>query len=161
MLYIILYQEGGGRVSFATIRLIIGLSLFLALGINLFIQFIRAFRQIRTKQHEKSTIHTFKCRACEETYQLNGEEAKERISIWSTKLETKTPTGQTSAVRFECPECHEKAFHERVFDTDVTGLGGNMRLQLNEEARSALVELVIKGVLPLFILMPFLQLLLP
>lgn len=146
---------------FTTIRVIVGFVLFLSLGINMAYQAFKAFRKIQAVNHSKDTLHTFKCGNCEETYQLNGEEVKERISIWSTKKEIKTPTSQTSAIRFECAKCQEKAFHKRIFDTDVTGLAGNVRAQFDDSTKGVIVELLIKGFLPLLIVPPFLQIIFP
>lgn len=92
------------------IRLIIGFALLIGVAINFFYQGIRTLIKLHKKSVAKDTVHTFQCRACEDTYQLDGEEVQERISIWSTKLEKRTPIGYTSAVRFECPQCHTKAF---------------------------------------------------
>lgn len=146
---------------FENIRLVVGLLLFIGLGINFFYQGIRAMMALHKNNYSKETIHTFQCRECKETYQLDGEEARTRISLWSTKLNKRTPKGQTQALRFECPECHTKTFQYRVFDTDVTGLLGNVRAQFDESSRGILMDVLLKGFVPILVAMPLLGLLLP
>lgn len=130
---------------FQIVRFGLGIILFLSLTINFFYRGIQFFRQVHKNNYSEDVSHTFNCRNCEEIYQLNGQEVQERVSIWSTKLEKRTPKGQSSAIRFICPHCHEKAFQYRVFDTDRTALFGNIRAQLNESSGALLKELLIKG----------------
>lgn len=150
-----------GMEIFQTIRVILGFSLFIALGINLFYRGIQAMRKIHQSNYAKETIHAFKCRNCEDTYQLNGEEAKSRISIWATRLEKRTPKSQTTAIRFECPACDKKAFQDQIFNTDVTALAGNVRAQLTSTSKDILIDLLVKGVLPILIAMPILGIIFP
>lgn len=145
---------------FQTVRMVLGIILFIALGINFFYRVIQAMRKIHQENYAKETIHTFKCRKCEETYQINGEEAKSRISIWAPRLEKRTPGSQISAIRFDCPQCHHKAFQDQIFNTNVTELAGNIRAQMTESSRGILIDLLVKGFLPILIGMPILSVLL-
>lgn len=145
---------------FQTIRMALGFILFIALAINFFYRGIQAMRKIYQSNYAKETVHTFKCRDCKETYQMDGEEAKSRISIWATRLEKKTPSGQTSAIRFKCPKCHNKVFQDQIFDTNVTALAGNIRAQLTGPSKEILIDLLVKGFLPILIGMPILGVLL-
>lgn len=141
---------------FHTIRLSLGIILFAGLGINFFYRGIKALIKLRKINYSEETIHTFKCRNCEEIYEMSGVELKDSTTIWSTRLETRTPISQTNAIRFECPVCYEKAFQEKIYDTDVTEAFGNVRAQFDENTRSILLEVLIKGFLPILIGMPIL-----
>lgn len=143
------------------VRLFIGFILFIGIAVNFFYQGIRTLMKLHKRSVAKDTIHTFECRACEEMYQLDGEEAQERIGIWSTKLEKSTPTGYTSAIRFECPVCHTKAFQNQVFDTDVTVMAGKIRAQFDDSSKEILMDFLIKGLAPTLIITPLLGILFP
>lgn len=142
---------------FNTIQTVLGVALFAGLVINFFYQVIRAFRRIRKTNHSGSTIHNFKCSNCDEVYALNGADLKSRTSIWSMRKDTRTPKSQTTAIRFECPVCNEKAFQEKIYDTDVTAGLGHIRAQFDDSSREVLVELLLKGFLPFFLVVPLLN----
>lgn len=136
---------------FNKIRLVIGMILFVGLGINFFYQVVKAFRAIRKTNYSEKTQHTFKCRECEDVYEMNGRELGVKTSIWSPSMSIKTPKGQTGAIRFECPQCHKKAFQEKIYDTDVTAMVGNVRAQFDDHSREVLIGILVKGFLPILI----------
>lgn len=88
-----------------TIRMTIGVVLFAGVGLNFFYQGIRAFKKLRKSNYSENKIHRFKCRECQESYEINGEDLKSRTSFWSPKLEVRTPWSLSEAIRFECYCC--------------------------------------------------------
>lgn len=145
---------------FNTIRIGLGILLFALLGINFFYQAIKGLMRLRKNYYQADTIYQFRCRNCKEKYEINGTELKTRTNIWSTRLETQTPKSQTSAIRFECLVCTQKAFQERIYDTDATALLGNVRAQFDENSKEILIKIILKGFLPILIGAPLLGLLL-
>lgn len=142
-----------------TIRLIIGFILFIALGLNFFYQAIRALIKLKKINEQEETIHTFNCQSCQQVYQINGTEFREKTSIWSTSKQIKTLRGQSESIRFECPQCGKKAFQEKQYDTNVTALAGNVRAQFDDHSREVLKDILVKGFLPILIAAPILGLL--
>ncbi len=131
--------------TFYTIRTVIGILIFISLGVNFFYQGIKALIELRKNNYSEETTHHFKCRNCEEVYEMNGEEFQARTSIWSAKLNSRTPRSQTHAIRFACPVCQEKAFQEKIYETDVTALLGNIRAQFDGDSNKIIKDLLLKG----------------
>lgn len=146
---------------FNTIRIILGFVILIGLAVNFFYQVFKAFKKLNQTNYAKETLHRFKCRNCEEAYQLDGEEAKALISFWTPRVETQTINNQNTALRFECPICHEKTLQDRIFDTDITALKGNVRAQFDDSAKSIIVDLLVKAFLPVFIGMFLLSIIFP
>lgn len=134
-----------------TIQMLVTSILFFALAINFFYQVVKGFRTITKINYSEETFHTFKCRKCEEVYQINGEKLQAETSIWSTRMEIKTPTGQSNAIKFNCPQCHKKAFQEKVYDTDITAMAGNIRAQFDHNSQEVLIDILVKGFGPIII----------
>lgn len=146
---------------FNTVRVVLGFAVLISLAVNLFYQVFIGFKKLNHLNYAKETMHTFKCRNCDEIYQLNGEEAKSMISFWTPRIETQTINSQNTAIRFECPECHEKVLQDRIFDTDVTALKGNVRAQFDNNSKGIIINLLVKGFLPIFIGMFLLGIIFP
>lgn len=142
--------------TFEVVRFGLGILLFISLVVNLFYHVIKAFTKMRNKNYAKETVHTFRCRNCEEVYQLNGEEARDRIRSWSNKAEKRTPKGQTTAIRFVCPQCNEKEFQYRVFEGNGISILGNVLARFDQASKEIVKDLLVKGFLPIFILLPVL-----
>lgn len=133
------------------IRLVIGFILFGVLAINFFYQVVKAFRKMNRINYSEEKTHTFKCRKCGEAYQMNGKELQAETGIWSTKMEIKTPKGQTQAIRFECRRCHKKGFQEKVYAIDETAMLGNVRAQFDHDSREVLMDILVKGFSPILV----------
>jgi hypothetical protein len=145
---------------FNTGRMILGFILFAGLGINFFYQAFQAFRRLRRIQYSEETVHKFRCQQCEDIYEMSGQDLQARTTLWSTRKEIKTPRSQSTSIRFECPMCQQKAFQEKIFDTNVTAGLGNFRAQYDENTKGIIIDLLVKAFLPFLIGMPILSFLL-
>lgn len=134
---------------------IVSFALMLLLFINMIIQFIRLVKTVQQQAYDPNTEHTFQCKKCQFTHDLNGEQFK--ALRWKTRVRIETPFGQSTGIRFQCPNCHQKARQIIQYDYNVTKGLGMMRLQMNKDQKGPLIRFAVLGFLPMIVGMALIQ----
>ncbi len=129
--------------------------IMLILFINLIIQAFKMVKKLHDQSYDPNARHQFQCKKCTAIYELSGEQLKELR--WKPRVEVKTPTRQSSGIRFRCPQCHEKATQIIQYDYNETKGLGLFRLQMNENQKEPLLHFLKIGVLPLVVIGILLQ----
>jgi transcription elongation factor Elf1 len=132
----------------------IGIFLFSLLAINFFYRLIKLFIAINKQVYSESAKHTFKCSSCNQSYSLSGPETKKRIR-GALRIKKSTPKTQALFYKFSCPSCGKYSNQEKIFDLNTTKALGNIRLQMDSYQMPIFIDFFLKGVLPLFIFVPF------
>lgn len=130
-------------------KMIIGFLLMLVVGFNFFYQVIRFFRSMYRQTYAEDTIHRFQCSKCEAIHTLTGPEAKK--IRWAPRIEKKTLRSQSTSYVFTCPHCQKHASQIVKYDTNVTKGAGMVRVQMNEAQKPLLIEVLVKGLLPVIL----------
>ena len=137
---------------------LIAMTIFGLAGINFFYRAIQLFRKSSKLAFSETTLHKFQCQSCQTEYQLNGVEAKKKVK-GAIKIKKSSPKGQAFYYKFTCPNCHTYASQQKLFTIQKSALLGNAKVNIDANQLPLLFDLLIKGVLPLFIVLPIVQLL--
>lgn len=131
----------------------IGIFLFSLLSINFFFRVIRLSLKLNKLAYSEETIHNFRCTKCNDSYTLKGPEAKRLIkgAIEISKLSSRY---QTTFYIFNCPNCGTNSKQEKLFDLNVTKLGGALRIQLDSKQVPLILDFLLKGLLPVIVGFP-------
>ena len=145
------YSMGGERVM--GIRMLIGFTLVVIIFLNFVYQTIRLFRGLSRQMYDKDTVQRFQCSKCDEIHSLTGPELKKLR--WAPRIQKRTFRSQSTAIVFQCPHCHKRASQTVLYDTNVTRGAGMVRVQMNEEQKPLILQFLIRGLLPFFLLSMF------
>ncbi|MBO0453929.1 MULTISPECIES: hypothetical protein [Enterococcus] len=137
--------------------LVIGILLFSLLAINFFSRAIRLLVQIHRLTYSEDAKHSFKCISCEQSYTLSGPETKKRVQ-GAVRIKKSTPKSQSTFYKFVCPVCGTYSKQEKIFDLNTTKASGNIRVQIDSSQLPLVIDFLLKGVLPIFLVLPLLNL---
>lgn len=135
----------------------IGIFIFLLLAGNFFYRAIRLLIKINKLAFSPETTHSFACSSCSQTYTLSGPEAKKRVK-GAIKITKSTPRSNATYYKFNCPQCGIYAKQQKVFDLNTTKALGAVRMQMDSNQLPLVIDFLLKGVLPILVAMPFLNL---
>ncbi|MGM0239461.1 MULTISPECIES: hypothetical protein [Enterococcus] len=134
-----------------------GFFLFLLLAFNFFFRAINFFIKINKIAYSENTTHSFKCTNCSQSYKLTGPEAK-KLAKGSIKTSKSSPKSRSVFYSFTCPKCGAYSKQEKLFDVNRSKFLGNLRVQADYNQVPLIVDFLLKGVLPIIIIFPFLSL---
>ncbi|MGG5318217.1 hypothetical protein [Enterococcus sp. AZ072] len=135
----------------------IGIFVFLLLAVNFFYRVINLFIKINRQAYSQDTTHTFKCSTCNQSYTLTGPETKKLVK-GAVVTKKSTPRSRTTFYQFRCPQCGSYSNQEKIFDINTTKGLGTVRAQIDSDQLPLVIDFLLKGVLPIFLAMPFLNL---
>ncbi|EOL46087.1 hypothetical protein RV11_GL001187 [Enterococcus phoeniculicola] len=127
-------------------------------AINFFYRAVQLFRKSSKISFSENTLHRFICQSCQTEYKLNGIEAKQKIK-GAIKIKKSSPKGQVFYYKFTCPNCNTYASQQKLFDMQKSALLGNAKVNIDSNQIPLLIDMLLKGVLPIFIVMILVQLL--
>jgi transcription elongation factor Elf1 len=130
--------------------------LFSLLAINFFYRVINLFIKVNKQAYSENTKHTFRCSSCDQSYSLSGPEARKFIK-GAVRINKSSPRNQTTLYKFSCPSCGKYSNQEKLFDLNTTKALGNLRVQMDSYQIPILIDFLLKGLLPILIVIPFLR----
>lgn len=135
----------------------IGILIFGLLAANFFYRAIRLFVKLNRQVYSPETKHTFICQSCTQPYTLSGPETKKLVK-GAVVIKKSTPKSNATFYKFTCPQCGSYAKQKKIFDMDTTKALGMVRVQADSGQLPIVIDFLLKGVLPIFLVFPFLSL---
>ena len=135
----------------------IGIFLFASLAINFFYRAINLFIKMNRLTYSEQTKHSFRCSSCNQRYTLSGPETRQ-LTKGALRIKKSTPKRQVTFIKFACPTCGNYANQEKLFDLNTTKALGNIRIQMDAYHAPLILDFLLKGVLPIILVVPLLKL---